>query len=142
MMVKNEIKQAFLQTPDGEVSVELWIESADLMCAQVRMVYAGAEYKGRGRIGSADAQYLANLQKQLPQGVYLKGCVSCRHGNVCPCGAADFEISCTKGSIVRHKGDLIDLMEDWDVWLQRERTFFHRCEDWCLVDAEDYNYLG
>ena len=115
------------------------IEKVGLI-ADVRTVYAGAEFRGRGRFGCADMEFLADLQKHLPEDVYLKGCISCCHGNICPCGAADLEIFCTKGSLVRHKGDLSDLMEDWEVWLQRERTFFHRCEDWKLVTAEDYTY--
>ena len=109
----------------------------------VGIEYEGNEIWGRGK------DYLwvdafANLQKQLPEGVILKCCLTCRHGNMCPYGNMPGEIFCTKDCVITSKKDMCDLytreLLDNEKIKNRIRSYFNFCEEYQHQSWEFYTY--
>lgn len=98
---------AMLKTPDGSKEVTLVVTcSEEPVYIQGKLVEApfvsvdctlnGAHYFGYGK-DSLWIDAFADLQNQLPAGCFLKCCLTCRHGNLCPTGNNANEVFCTKG---------------------------------------------
>ena len=129
-----------LRTPQGEETVQLHI-----VCHEEAMYYQGVrveppivdigckyndnQYWGNGK------DYLwidafADLQRQLPEGVLLKCCLTCRHGNLCPVGNDKNEVFCTKDVLITQKSDLYLYTEDDREREKRSRQYCGSCEDY------------
>ena len=90
--------------------------------------YNGKKYWGHG------GDYLwidafADLQRQLPEGVFLKCCLTCRHGNLCPVGNDVNEVFCTKDVLITKKSDLYFYTEDDREREKRSKRYSDSCED-------------
>ena len=139
-----------LHTPQGDEKVKLTVgcheepmyREGKLMqppTVNVGCTYAGAEYWGRG------SDYLwidavADLQRQLPENVLLKGCLTCRHGNLSPVGNGVNEVFCTKDVLVTQKSDLYFYTEDGAERAKRSRQYFDVCEDYQPQTDDFYTY--
>lgn len=139
-----------LRTPQGVETVQLrvlWHEDAvyykgvreeppvvDILCE-----YNGVKYMGNGK------DYLwidafADLQRKLPEGVWLECCLTCRHGNLCPFGNAVNEVFCTKDVLITQKTDLCFYTEDDGEREKRSRTYCSVCEDYQPQGDDFYTY--
>ena len=78
----------------------------------------------------------ANLQNKLPKSVKLAGCVTCRHGNLCPVGNGLDEVFCTKDVSITCTNDLFFYTEDECETRRRSRTYTDFCDDY-VPQAED-----
>lgn len=141
-----------LLTPGGEEKTSLRIvcheedmyyqgkpEKAPIILVGVQ--YQGQELWGRGKDDFwTDA--FADLQKQLPDGVILKCCLTCRHGNMCPFGNKPDEVFCTKDLSIASKEDLCDLFstECTDGIAKRSRRYANTCEDYQHQSSDFYTY--
>lgn len=144
---------ATLRTPEGEQQekLEIWVHEEDTYNVRLgRMVSgpsvsAGTKYEGKWYWGDGTDDFLwidaiAALQKQLSENVTIKGCVTCRHGNLCPVGNCPDEVFCTKDVIITQKSDLFFYTEDRDEREKRSRKYFHSCEGWQPQSKEFYTY--
>ena len=141
---------AVLQTPNGNVTVKLMVG-----CHEEPVYYKGSleqpptvnagctfegkEYWGHGR------DYLwidafADLQRQLPKGVFLRCCLTCKHGNLCPVGNDINEVFCTKEVLVTQKSDLYFYTEDDAERTKRSKQYCNLCEDYQPQTDEYYTY--
>lgn len=131
-----------LHTPDGVEPVNLTVSEGNLQQPPTVIVscnYDGKEYRGYG------SDYLwidafADLQKQLPAGVFLKCCLTCRHGNLCPVGNEFNEVFCTKDVLITQKSDLYFYTEDRDERDKRSRKYCDLCEDYQPQSDDFYTY--
>lgn len=93
-----------LAAPDGDTQVPAHIichdvgEEASVITVGIR--YNGSELWGRGK-DSLWVDAFADLQKQLPAGLTLKCCLTCRHGNMYPLGNTPGELFCAEDTIKR-----------------------------------------
>ena len=58
------------------------------------------------------ADAFADLQKNLPNNVKMRCCMTCRHGNMCPVGNKPGELFCTKDVSITQKSDLFFYTEN------------------------------
>ena len=105
----------------------------------VGCTFAGKEYWGHG------SDYLwidafADLQRQLPEGVLLKCCLTCRHGNLCPVGNDKNEVFCTKDVLITQKSDLYYYTEDDREREKRSRQYCGLCGDYQPQTDAFYTY--
>ena len=105
----------------------------------VSCVYDGKEYRGHG------SDYLwidafADLQRQLPKGIWLKCCLTCRHGNQCPVGDAINEVFCTKDVSITQKSDLYFYTEDDKERKKHSKQYCDLCEAHQLQTDDFYTY--
>lgn len=147
---------AVLHTPHGNKTVKL-----NVVCheepvyykgsfAHPRTVNVGCAFEGKEYWGHG-SDYLwidafADLQKQLPAGVCLQCCLTCRYGNLCPVGNDINEVFCTKDVLITQKSDLFFYTEDDDERAKRSRQYCHLCEDYlpqtdCFYTYNDYLYF-
>lgn len=133
-----------LQTPDGDEQVQILIirrEDApeNTPTVTVCLPFAGQDFRGYDRdylgIGA-----FADVQKQLPDGVKIKCCLTCSHGNMCPVGNAPDELFCTKDVVVTQKSDLCFYTEDEGERRRRTRQYCHVCEDYQPQSEKHYTY--
>ena len=96
----------------------VWVEPP---IATVGCTYDGKEYWGRGN-DHLWIDAFADLQKKLPEGVTIKCCLTCRHGNLCPVGNAPNEVFCTKDVLITQKSDLYFYTEDEAECEKRSRS--------------------
>ncbi|MBQ7827498.1 MAG: hypothetical protein IJ386_04455, partial [Clostridia bacterium] len=134
-----------IDTPDGEQTVEVSIlvheNQSDPFGEGGQDVSAGVKCNGKEYWGRGE-DYLwidafADLQKQLPDGIMLKCCLSCRHGNMCPVGNVPDELFCTKDLLIEKKSDLYFCTEDEAERKKRSRRYTSVCEDY-QSQSEDY----
>ena len=141
-----------LMTPIGEEKTEV-----NIVCHEEDMYYQGKlekapivnvgikyedkEFWGHGK------DYLwvdafADLQKQLPDGVIIKCCLSCRHGNLCPYGNRPGELFCTKDLIINSKEDMCNLFDNSETHAIYERTknITDSCSEYSLQSDDYYTY--
>lgn len=86
---------------------------------------------------------MADLQKNLPDGVSLKCCLTCRHGNLCPFGNSPGEIFCTNGFEISTKNELCDWFNDMQNSTEigeRSRIYADVCEDYEHQSSDFYTY--
>lgn len=151
-LTKYHLRDAVLSTPEGEKTVKLTIRTfhedpLDTVHNPVEAPHAivGVSYNGRDNFARGEDDYLwldaiAALQNQLPIGVTIKGCVTCRHGNLCPTGNNPDEVFCTKDVSIAQKRDLFFYTEDPAERTKRSREFFYSCENWQPQSEEFYTY--
>lgn len=103
------------------------------------LMYAGKEIFGHGEdFLWVDA--FAHIQNQLPEGVNLKCCLTCRYGNMCPVGNKPDELFCTKNIIISQKSDLYFYTEDEAERNKRSRHYCDVCADYQPKSEEYYTY--
>lgn len=141
---------AVLQTPNGDVAVKLWVgyheeplyykESLEQQSTvNVGCTFDDKDYCGHG------SDYLwidafADLQRQLPEGVFLKCCLTCKHGNLCPVGNDRNKVFCTKDVLITQKSDLYFYTEDDGEREKRSRQYCGLCEDYQPQTNDFYTY--
>lgn len=102
------------------------------------------EYQGKA-ISAVGIHYpfedtFSDLQNKLPEGVLLKACVSCRHGNSCPVGSDINEVFCTKNVEITKAEDLWQYTENPSEYAVRSRKFNDCCPDYTVQTKEYYTY--
>lgn len=137
-----------LLTPDGETPVQIHIEyfsdqpivtEDSVTSMSVRLVYDSREYVGVGtNYPFIDA--FVNIQKQLPDGVHLKCCVNCVHGNLCPYGGDPNLLLCTKRVVITKKLDLVDHMANNDITSNDSQEFSNVCNDFQAQTHDIFTY--
>jgi hypothetical protein len=142
-----------LMTPDGETETKIRIicheedmynldgqlEEAPIVTAGIE--YDGKEYWGRGKEYDWEDAF-ADLQKKLPEGVFLKCCTTCRHGNMCPYGNEPGELFCTKDFVIHSKEELCEWFDrsGWSEVSTHERNVTDSCGDYQPQSKEIYTY--
>ena len=106
---------------------------------RVGIEFGGKEYWGRGKDCSGQDAF-ADLQKQLPDGVVLKCCLSCRHGNQSPFSNAFDLLYCMKDVIISGKMDLCHYITDTVEANTRKRCYTDVCEDWAKQSDDVFVY--
>lgn len=133
--------EVLLDTPNGEQKTTLHIICHDedvyykgeLQKAPV--ITVGIKYQEKEIWGRADNNLwtyaFADLQKQLPDGVILKCCMTCKHGNMCPAENAPGELFCTKDVKIKEKSDLLFYTENDSERESRIHNYVQNCKDYC-----------
>lgn len=139
-----------LDTPNGDKAVQLIVICHEEpvyvkgMLEQPPTVNVGCQYDGKEYWGHG-SDYLwidafADLQKQLPTGVFLKCCLTCRYGNMCPVGNDINEVFCTKDVSITQKSDLFFYTEDDGEREKRSRAYCCLCEEYQPQTDDFYTY--
>ncbi len=138
-----------LETPDGDVktNIEVFVQEDDkyvdgqyLTDQEITVIL---DNNGK-KIAGQGSDYLwmdalADLQRKLPEGVTLKCCLTCRHGNLCPYGNAPGQIFCTKDRDITSKGDMCDLFDTCDTGAF-EHEITDCCDDFVHQSDDFYTY--
>ena len=82
---------------------------------------------------------LADLQRQLPQGTFLKCCLSCRYANQCPTGSLPNELYCTKDASIRKKQDLFPYTQGVEA-SRRLHQYCSLCPDFQAQSSDFFTY--
>ena len=111
-----------LVTPQGEQTIKVHIICHDEdvyfkgELEKAPIVSVGIKYDGKELWGHGKDYFwidaFADLQKQLPNGILLKCCLTCRHGNMSPVGNNLNELFCTNDIAITQKSDLYFCTED------------------------------
>lgn len=134
-----------LSTPNGEQKAPLYVtcneEDEAHTLVNVGTKYQDKEIWGHGK-GHLWIEAFADLQKHLPDGVILKCCLTCRHGNMCPFGNETGEVFCTKDCMIASKDDMCDLFstESNDEIDNRSRHYVDACDDYKHQSSDFYTY--
>ena len=145
--------EATLLTPNGEENTSLHIvcHEEDIYyqgkLEKAPLVDVGIRYQDR-TIWGHGKDYLwidafADLQKQLPDGVILKCCLTCHHGNMCPFGNKPGEVFCTKDLTIAAKNDLCNWFnyeENGGEIEKRSRSYADTCENYKHQSFDFYTY--
>ena len=138
-------KKITLSTPNGDsiCDVNILYHDAEVYNDQsnvkVILLYDGRSIEGYGN-DYFWVESFADLQKKLPDGVRLKCCLNCRHGNMCPFGNAPGKVFCTNGAIIQSKDDMISYIDDNPEWYKNERFYTDVCEDFVEQTDDYYTY--
>ena len=151
-MHKQYIHKGYLITPAGEEETEIHIvyhEEDTYFQGKLEKgptVSVGVKYNGEQLWGHGK-EYLwedafANVQKQLPDGILLKCCMACRHGNMCPFGNEPGKLFCTKGLIVDSKEDMCNLFIDQEnsKIFDRTKSVADSCNEYTPQSNDYYTY--
>jgi hypothetical protein len=82
----------------------------------------------------------AALQKGLPEGVKIKCCLTCRHGNFCPYGNKSGEIFCLKNDKPKNKLDVCDLLNGGKDLDEKRKEIPFVCPDYREASEDHYAY--
>lgn len=139
-----------LNTPNGDETVQLTITSDEGtvyingIAMEPPTVSVGCKYDGKAFWGyGKDHLWIdafADLQRKLPEGVFLKCCLTCRHGNLCPVGNDVNEVFCTKDVLITQKSDLFFYTEDEVERAKRSKQYCGLCEDYQPQSEDFYTY--
>lgn len=144
--------EATLHTPEGEkqANIVIYVHLEDVRSrtgeiipapsVNASVTYNGKTYSAWGKDDYLWLDAIAALQKALPEGVTIEGCVNCRHGNFCPTGDCPNEVFCTRDLTITRKSDLFEPTEDPAQREKRFRRFFHVCADWNHQSEDFYTY--
>lgn len=132
-----------LATPNGDqqiiVSIDYEGNAGEQATVKVSCKYLGEVFCGQGR----DFLWIdafADLQRHLPEAVFLKCCLTCRHGNLCPVGNAPNEVFCMKDVVIKQKSDLYFYTEDNNERVTRTRQYNNQCESYEPQSDNYYTY--
>ena len=143
-------RQLHLVTPGGEQKMDARIICHDedvyyngvlqkAPIINVGIKYNGQELWGRGH-DHLWVDAFADLQKQLPQDVTIKCCLTCRYGNMCPVGNKPDELFCTKDVLITQKSDLYFYTEDDTEREKRSRGYTCICGEYQSQTENYYTY--
>lgn len=141
---------AVLGTPNGDETVKLTVSCHEEpvyvkgVLKQPPTVNVGCKYDGKAYWGHG-SDYLwidafADFQRQLPEGVFLKCCLTCGHGNLCPAGNDVNEVFCAKDVLIAQKSDLYFITENIGERTTRSRKYCDLCEDYRPQTEDFYTY--
>lgn len=144
--------EIMLLTPNGGLKTKMYLVyykgemDCPAECAESFTVHIGIQFNGK-EIWGHGRDYLwsdafADLQKQLPAGVLLKCCMTCRHGNMCPYGNTPGNLFCTKDLTIASKEAvccLFDYSKDSDI-RKRLRNCADSCDDFECQSWDYYTY--
>lgn len=149
---KQYTHKGYLITPSGDEETEIHIvyheedtyyqgklEKAPTVSVGVK--YGGEQFWGQGKdFLWVDA--FANVQKQLPEGVLLKCCMTCRHGNMCPYGNEPGKLICTRNLIINTKEDMRNLFDNHETYMIDEKTknVTDSCDGYSPQSKDYYTY--
>lgn len=137
--------QITVSTPDGYKLLDMHIVCQDETTYNSdSSVCVGVRYNEETIFGYGK-DYLwidafADLQKNLPDDVKLRCCLTCRHGNLCPAGNKAGEVFCTKDVIIKSKNDAFNHTVERDECEKRSRSYTDICEDYAEQTKEYYTY--
>ena len=153
-LTKQFCRDLVLETPDGEMRVKAYVridyDPGELYSAddrndidpkeiRVGIRYGDKYFWGRGTDCSGTDAF-ADLQKKLPEGVFLKSCLTCRYGHQSPFSNAFDWLYCMKDVAVTEKTDLCPSLADPAEEERRRRCFTDICEDWAEQNEETFVY--
>lgn len=139
-----------LETPEGDKYVEVTVShnndgitvKGDI--EKEPTINLSCKYDGKEFCGHGDDYFwvdvFADLQKKLPDGVSIKCCLTCRHGNRCPVGNGVNEVFCTKDVVIKQKSDLFFYTEDDGERDKRSREYCYVCENFSPQSDDFYTY--
>ncbi|MCR5635604.1 MAG: hypothetical protein K6F76_00270 [Clostridiales bacterium] len=133
-----------IQTHTGIKSLKLEIDFDSEDIDEITQMTIKTHYQGKeiiafgSRYPFEDA--FANLQNKLPESVTLTGCVTCRHGNLCPVGNYPNELYCTKDVSINCKSDLYFYTENEGECKKRSRQFTDYCDDFKKQEESVFTY--
>ena len=136
-------KELHLLTPDGEIVVPLWVEYDaefdDATSMTVTIEYKGEFFSAQG-VEYPWMDAFVRLQSKLPDMIIIKGCINCRHGNMCPVGNAPYEVFCTKDVVINEIRDLWDYTETQEETEKRSREYTQVCENYIRQSKDFFTY--
>lgn len=121
-----------------EYSGELPKDEMEPEAVYARLQFDDEEYIGQG-MDYLWMDALADLQRQLPQGTFLKCCLSCRYANQCPTGSLPNELYCTKDASIRKKQDLFPYTQGEEA-SRRLRQYGSLCPDYQAQSPDYFTY--
>ncbi len=135
-------RQVTLSTPSSDIKNELILGSdyrsePPLFTANIK--YENAHFCGNGKMHTWEDAF-ASLQRKLPEGVKIKCCMTCRHGNMCPVGDVQGKLFCTKDVTITEKSDLYFYTEDEFEASKRSRDCADICESYKEQSEDFYTY--
>ncbi len=134
---KNKIIKLKNNLGEFEAPIRIVIEESKRdFRATVSLRLDGDEYVGRGESYYLDDAF-ADLQRKLPEGVFLRCCIACQYGNLCPYGSEPDTVLCTFPEKIEDKMDLVDLISE-DKFVLKETTF--TCENFTPANNDTYTY--
>ena len=145
-------REICLTAPEGDQKVKLEITCHDEDVYSVKdgrtleapLVIVCLRYGDQDYLGVGSDDYwmdaFADLQKHLPQGVTLKCCLTCRHGNLCPTGNNIDEVFCTQDVSITQKSDLYFYTEDPTQRETRRRGSTDHCGNFEPQSERYYTY--
>lgn len=127
-----------LLLPMDKITVPVQINYDD-DTVEINLTYHGVQYQGKGK------DYLwidafADLQSKLPSDVMLACCMTCRHGNMCPYGNKENELFCTKEYTVTSKDDMIDLIDNTNLYEEKAVSSFGYCDSFIYQSDDCFTY--
>lgn len=143
-------RQILLVTPEEEQMIDMRIVCHDedvyhnKVLEEAPTVNVGIKYNGRELWGRGKDHLwidaFADLQKQLPQDVTIKCCLTCRYGNMCPVGNKPDELFCTKDVRITNKSDLFFYTENDTEREKRSRGYTYVCGEYQPQAENHYTY--
>ncbi len=121
-----EARTLRLQTPAGTLAVPVELERR-AACGEHPYARSASLPAGECpvRRGLEHGKALIALAKALPEGYALRCCLSCRHGNFCPCGDGDDELFCLSDIRPQGKADVFfPTSDDTEREKRRRNRFF------------------
>lgn len=136
--------QICLIAPTGKTMVPIQIDYDDAEDAaypesEITLTYNGIQYRGKGT-DYIWVDTFADLQHQLPEGMQLACCMTCRHGNTCPYGDETNIIFCTKDLKISSKRDMCEVFDRQDAFGKREVCAYGYCNDFVYQTEDYYTY--
>ena len=151
---KRKDTELVISTPNGDVTVKAMLREHDVP------IFYGKVGEGKlvdppsmsitltsdGKNYWSDAichtweEAFAALQRGLPEGVKVKCCLTCRHGNFCPFGNKSGEIFCLKTFAPKNKSDVCDFMNNDEVYYAGSRFISDFCSDYKEQSEDYYSY--
>ena len=141
-----------LETPTGKLETIMYIitHEEDVYyngeLEKAPSVNVGIKYKEKAIWGHGTdycfADAFADLQKQLDDGVTLRCCITCRHGNFCPYGNEQGKIFCTKDKAINSKEDMCKQFDNMssDNLEELTRHVTDTCENYEPQTKDYYTY--
>ena len=147
---KSQKKDLLLSTPSGDVTVEASFREhnvpvynngvlIDPDSMTVTVTYDGKAYWSTPSCHTWEAAF-ASLQRSLPEGVKIKCCLTCAHGNFCPYGNKSGEIFCLKNDKPKNKLDVCDLLNGGKDLDEKRKEISFVCPDFKEQSEDHYTY--
>lgn len=106
---------------------------------EISIIYNKIKYVGVGT-DYLWADAFANLQTNLPKGIVIACCMTCKHGNMCPFGNEPGELFCTKNININDKNDLMNLFDNEDFYNHNSVSSEFYCDKYTHQNTECYTY--
>lgn len=137
-------EKIFLISPLEKAIVPIQIiydddEEAVNPISEIDLIYNGIEYKGNG-VDYLWVDTFEDLQSNLPKGIKIACCMTCRYGNMCPYGNMQNQLYCTKDLIIESKEDMCNIFNSTDLDKERKVSSFYYCEDFIYQSNDYYTY--